>query len=143
MSPAKKVHKLVGIIGEIMDAMDVAEEELASGPEGTAFMDLQPSSLFRDKHKNLYRMHVRELIKRQGVGIDEPTHAEYAAVLSIMSLTTPLNKAAQWCYWRHFDFVFPNREPEPYANDYDRSELVPQLERFCKTSIMSKRRKKE
>ncbi len=124
-----------------MGRIEIAEEEVGRfDDEATPFLALQPTSLLDRVTDVAYRHHCAELVARRGDGLGAPTAAEYCAALAATSLQAPLNHAAAWLYWKHFDRIWPGAIEEPYADDWDRSdEAQHELELGVATAVASDR----
>jgi len=124
------------IIQNTLGLMEVAEDELGKRETKTPFLALLPPSSLRGFPDHVYRMHVRELIERDGNAVIAATSAEMCAEFSRMSLIGPLNHSAAWLYWKHFNQIFPDKMEEPYADDWDKGELGEDIERevSCRVS---------
>lgn len=131
---------LVRNIGRCFELMEIAEEEIAKAPSSTPFLALQPPEQLAGKDDRVYRMHVRELLQRQGVALAIPTHAEMCCGYQQLSLLAPLNHAAAWLYWGHFDAIFPEKMEEPYADDWDRGEGGEDIERSVLRQVIDESR---
>ncbi len=126
-------------IQNTFDLMEVAEDELGKRETKTPFLALLPPTSLSDFSDYVYRMHVRELIERDGNKVIAATSAEMCAEFSRMSLIGPLNHSAAWLYWKHFNQIFPDKMDEPYADDWDKGELGEDIERQVSWRVSSAR----
>ncbi|MEE8296743.1 MAG: hypothetical protein V3R26_02820, partial [Hyphomicrobium sp.] len=118
-------------LGHVFECMEIAEGEISAAKRRTriddqreaihgSFRYLLPTEPLRDKHLDLYRAHVRELIERVRLGepVDPGTKAEVVAVLADLSLEHPLDPTAALLYARLFAELFPHRDDLHYAHPY-------------------------
>lgn len=119
-----------------MQLAEVAEAELAceGDPPGAFRLLMPPVSMF-DKAPDVYRAHVRELLRRIDRGDDTrpATDAEVLCALAATSLDAPLSTGPAALYERLFARVMPGRVPEGdpprerYAGEVD--ELLGSMRR--------------
>ena len=131
------------VIANAFRHMGIAEEELEAGPKGTPFLALQTPAILKQLADEVYRAHCRELVARAGEHVRVATSAEICAAMMQTSLRHPLNHAAAWLAWYHFDKVFPGKMDEPFADDYDRNELIPEMEKKAATDMARARMKEQ
>ena len=113
------VRQIIGRdLGQIMDCLGVAEEELEGRDMPGLFAALYPTEPLRGKSEGLYRAHVRELIARAHTGdnLAHGTLAEVCGTLSDISLKAPLNPEGQAVQRHAFTACFPGRSAELYKD---------------------------
>jgi len=123
-----------GDVAEIMfrcfmdmeDAEPIIAEAKAEHPEKAQKIDAAfsicrwPNVLPRTAPRNLYKLHVRQLIRKVlgGIRLDTPTHVECCAMACEASMLAPLSD-------RTFHWLFNDRETI-YALGFEEKDLLPQ-----------------
>lgn len=136
MSDSKLLKELLSnsTISGLFGNMDIAEYEINMAKENyskrkdeiqDSFKYLCPPPIFRGKSMEVYRYHVKEIIKRIAMGKDKQKHLEIATDAEVMlhisefSLKTPIINDLSYVYYMIFKKIFPKEARKFKENFYE------------------------